>query len=171
MRQLLNSLYCASGVLAAMLMVTIASVVLAQIMGRFLGFLVPSAGEIAGYSVAASAFLALAPTLQHGNHIRVTLLLEQLPRRLQRWVELWCLAVAFGLSVYYIYCLAQLVSGSFQYGDVSPGLLAIPLWIPQLAMVVGTGIFALALLDNLVTVLFTDRDPAYRSGQQPGAAE
>lgn len=171
MRRLLDRLYFASGVLAAVLMVAIAAVVLAQIISRFFGFLVPSASEIAGYSVAASAFLALAPTLQHGSHIRVSLLLEQLPQRVHRWAEVWCLAIAFALSVYYTYCLTQLVSGSIQYGDVSPGLLAIPLWIPQLAMAIGAGIFAIALLDNLLIVLFTNQQPAYRSGEQAGSAE
>lgn len=171
MRKFLDGLYLGSGVLAALFMVVIAGVILAKIAGRFLGFLVPSASEIAGFSVAASAFLALAPTLQHGAHIRVTLILETLPRRIHRWVEVWCLATGFALSMYYTRWLIKLVTGSIRFGDVSPGLLAIPLWIPQAAMALGLGIFAIALLDNLFIVLFTGREPAYRAGEQAGAAE
>src|SRR5699024_8441698 len=72
MRKFLDGLYVGSGVLAALFMILIVSVILTKIVGRMFGFLVPSASEIAGFSVAASAFLALAPTLQHGAHIRVT---------------------------------------------------------------------------------------------------
>lgn len=171
MRKFLDWLYTGSGVLAALFMVLIAGVILAKIAGRFFGFLVPSASEIAGFSVAASAFLALAPTLQHGAHIRVTLVLDQLPKRVHRWVEAWCLAAAFALSVYYARWIINLVVNSIRFGDVSPGLLAIPLWIPQTAMAIGVVILAIALLDNLIVVLFTDREPAYRAGEQAGVAE
>lgn len=171
MRKFLDALYLGSGALAALFMIIIAGVILAKIAGRYLGFLVPSASEIAGFSVAASAFLALAPTLQHGAHIRVTLILEQLPQRVHRWVEVWCLAAAFGLSVYFTRWLINLVAGSIRFGDVSPGLLAIPLWIPQTGMALGLAIFSIAVLDNLVLVLFTDSPPAYRAGEQVGAAE
>jgi len=171
MRKALDRLYFASGILAALFMVLIATVVLAQIVGRMFGFIVPSASEIAGFSVAASSFLALAPTLQHGAHIRVTLILEQLPERVHRWVEVWCLGVAFALSVYATRWLVDLVAGSIRFGDVSQGLLAIPLWIPQAGMTIGLGIFAIALLDNLVAVLFLGHEPAYRAGEQAGSAE
>ncbi|HLQ85871.1 MAG TPA: TRAP transporter small permease [Salinisphaeraceae bacterium] len=171
MRKLLNGLYIISGVLAALFLVLIAVVVLAQIIGRFFGFIVPSATEIAGFSVATSAFLALAPTLQHGAHIRVTLILEQLPQRIHRWVEVWCLGAALVLSLYYTRWVINLFVNSMRFGDVSPGLLAIPLWIPQLGMAIGLAIFSIALLDNLVIVLFTNREPAYRAGEQAGTAE
>lgn len=171
MRKSLNGLYWSSGALAALFMVLIAAVILAKIIGRLFGFLVPSASEIAGFSVAASSFLALAPTLQHGAHIRVTLVLEQLPQRVHRWVEVWCLAAAFAMSLYYTRWLITLVTGSIRFGDVSPGLLAIPLWIPQAGMALGLGIFTIALLDNLVVVLFTGREPAYRAAEQAGVAE
>lgn len=170
-RKALNGLYFTSGVLAALFMVLIAAVVLAQIIARSMGLLVPSASEIAGFSVGTSAFLALAPTLQHGAHIRVTLVLEHLPERVHRWVEVWCLIVAFGLSAYYSRWLVDLTVSSWQYGDVSQGLLAIPLWIPQCGMTIGLVIFAIALLDNLVVVLFTNKPPAYRAGEQAGTAE
>src|SRR5215216_3394706 len=54
----------------------------------------------AGYAIAAALFLALPGTLQHGDHIRVTLLLDRFPRRLRGALEWWCLGAAFGLSVY-----------------------------------------------------------------------
>lgn len=171
MRSFLDRLYLASGVLAALFMVAIASVVLAQIVGRFLGFLVPSATEIAGFCVAASTFLALAPTLQHGAHIRVTLVLEHLPPRVHRWVEAWCLAGAFGMSLYFTRWIIDLVLGSIRFHDVSPGLLPIPLWIPQLGMAVGLVIFSVCLLDNLIQVLRTGGEPAYRAFEQTGSAE
>ncbi|MDZ7810156.1 MAG: TRAP transporter small permease subunit [Arhodomonas sp.] len=55
---------------AALCLAAIAVLILAQTVGRVLGFSVPSANELAGFCVAASTFLALAHTLNHGGHIR-----------------------------------------------------------------------------------------------------
>jgi len=75
MRATLDLLYKSCGVLAAISLSGIAVLILAQIIGRFFGVLVPSANEIAGFLMAASSFLALAYVFRAGSHIRVTMLL------------------------------------------------------------------------------------------------
>ncbi|PWG62929.1 TRAP transporter small permease [Spiribacter halobius] len=160
MRIVLDGLYRLAGVLAALCMAGIALVVLAQIAGRGLGFRVPEANEIAGYLVAGSAFLGLAPTLQAGTHIRVNLALQVLPPALRRWVEVWCLLLALAVVGYATWWALDLVIGSFEFDDRSPGELAIPLWIPQCALPLGLGMCAVALLDNLQAAL-RGQPPAY----------
>lgn len=169
MRTLLDGLYRLAGVLAALCMAGIALVVLAQIAGRGLGFRVPEANEIAGYLVAGSAFLGLGPTLQHGTHIRVNLLLQVLPAGVRRWIEVWCLLLALAVVGYAGWWTVDLVVGSIEFQDRSPGELAIPLWIPQSTLPAGLAVCALALLDNLQAVL-RGQPPAYataESGDNP----
>jgi hypothetical protein len=84
----LDFLYKACGVLAAIALAGIAVLILAQIVGRFFGLLVPSANEIAGFLMAASSFLALGYAFRSGSHIRVTMLLSRLPVRARRALEL-----------------------------------------------------------------------------------
>lgn len=170
MRTLLDRLYLGCGVLAAIFMAAIAALVLSQTIGRLLGIVVPSANELAGFCVAASTFLALAPTLQQGTHIRVSLLTTHVGPRVHRWLEAWSLAVAFVFSAYFAWWAVDLVRGSIRYGDVSPGLLAVPLWIPQLAMAGGLIVFAICLLDNLVRLLRGGR-PAYEAHENASMAE
>lgn len=161
MRAFLDRLYLASGVLAAAALAAIAVLVLSQTVGRLVGVLVPSANELAGYCVAASAFLGLAPTLNHGVHIRVRIVTQLLPRAVQRWLEGWCLLVGTVLAGFSAWFAIDLVVGSWRYGDVSPGLLAVPLWIPQLGMALGLVVFTLSLVDNLLR-LVRGREPFYR---------
>jgi len=168
MRRFLDRLYFGSGVLAAAALAAIAVLVLAQTVGRLAGVLVPSANELAGYCVAASAFLGLAPTLNHGAHIRVRLLTQALPESLQRWFEGWCLLLALGLSAYAAWFAVDLVLGSWRYGDVSPGLLAVPLWIPQLGVAAGLLVFTVSLADNFLR-LVRGRDPLYRMAEETEA--
>ena len=46
---------------------------------------------------------------------------------------------------------------SYQFHDISTASDATPLWIPQIAMALGTMIFALALLDDLLLALLGKR--------------
>src|SRR4051794_23834160 len=83
-RRVLDRVYELSGCLAGLCLVAIAVLVLAQIVGRLLGILVPSADDFAGYAMGASVFLALAHTLRAGGHIRVSLIIDRLGPRARR---------------------------------------------------------------------------------------
>lgn len=152
MRGKLFVLYRGCGVLAALFLVGIAVLLLAQIAGRLIGVLVPSANELAGFSMAAATFLALADTLGSGGHIRVTLLVESLEGRARRRAELWCLAIGFLLTAYFAWFAILMVWESYDFGDVSPGLLPVPLWIPQTGMAIGLVVLGIAFLEELVHV-------------------
>ena len=150
MRDSLDRLYRAAGVLAAFFLVGTLVMVLLGIFGRLLHFNVPGTDAYAGYCMAGAGFLALAYTLKHGEHIRVTLLLDHLRGRARRALELWALGAAAllaGLLAFYSIRLAYL---SFDFNDISTGNDATPLWLPQLTMALGTAVLAIALVDELV---------------------
>ncbi len=153
MRRLLDGLYATSAALAALCLVFICAVILAQSIGRLLGIVVPSAGEFAGYAVATSTFLALAPTFRAGGHIRVTLCLHALPARLQRPLEILAVAITLGLVSYLAWYLGHMTHRSIKLGDVSPGLILLPLWIPQAIMTIGAATFVICLLETLISML------------------
>ena len=148
-RRLIDGIFAASGVLAAVFLLLIGVLVLAQIVGRLFGVLVPSADEFAGYCLAASSFLALGHALRTDSHIRVTLLLQRLPERRRRAAEIWCLAVGSALSGYLAWFVIEMVWQSFVFGDLTQGLVPVPLWIPQLGMAVGVCILTFAFLLDL----------------------
>jgi TRAP-type C4-dicarboxylate transport system permease small subunit len=153
MRRLLNSLYDGAAGLAALFMVGLLVMVLLSVAGRQLHFHLPGTDAYAGYFMAAAGFLALAHTLKRGEHIRVTLLLGALSGSAKRGMEIWALAAATALSVLSAYYSGRLVWQSHSFNDVSTGTDATPLWIPQLSMVLGTTVLAIAFLDELVLEL------------------
>lgn len=171
MRRLLNRLYLASGALAALFIVAICAVVLLQVCANLLdtvanfltgepvGIVIPSYAEFAGFFLAAASFLALAYTLRHGDHIRVSLLITHLRGGARRLTELGCLAVALAVSVYFTWFMFDLVRESLEYKDVSPGMVPVRLWIPQLSLALGLVVLVIALLDEFVCVAM---------GKQPG---
>src|SRR5262245_42464720 len=98
MRRFLNFLYDAAAWLAALAMIGVLAMVLASIVSRQLGINFQGTDAYAGYSMAAAGFLALAHTLKHNEHIRVTLLLGRLKGRALHWLEMWALSAAVLLS-------------------------------------------------------------------------
>ena len=153
MRRALDALYRVSGVVAAACLALIACLVLAQIVGRAAGVLVPGADDLASYALVATSFLALAYTLKAGGHIRVALLLRRLPPRPRRLAELGALALGSAITLYFAWFAIELTWLSWRFGDMSQGVLPIPLWLPQSVMTAGLIIFAVALIDELVLVL------------------
>ncbi len=153
MRRMLDSLYEGAAWLAALFMIGLLVMVLLSIAGRQLHFHLPGTDAYAGYFMAASGFLALAHTLKRGEHIRVTLLMGVLKGGAKRGMEIWALAAATALSVLSAWYSGRLVWQSHTFNDISTGTDATPLWLPQLSMVLGTTVLAIAFADELVLEL------------------
>ncbi len=147
-RRLLDAVYDGTAVLAALFMVGLLLMVLLSIASRELGFHARGTDAYAGYLMAGAGFLALAHTLKRGEHIRVTLLLGAVSAPTRRILEIWSLSLAALLALLFAFYSARLVWQSLQFHDISTGNDATPLWIPQLAMAVGTGVFAIAFVDE-----------------------
>jgi TRAP-type C4-dicarboxylate transport system permease small subunit len=163
MRTWLDRLYETAGWLAAVLMIGTLVFVLLGIFGRIFGFHVRGTDAYAGYCMAACGFLALAYTLRRNEHIRVTLLLGHVPAGARKALEIWCHVIAVALAAVLAFYSVRLAWQSKTFNDISTGNDATPLWIPQLAMAVGTIILLIAFVDAFVAVL--------RGGGGPGAGE
>ena len=150
MRRLLDLLYDAAAYLAAFFMIGTLAMVALGIVARLGNWFIAGTDSYAGYCMAACGFLALAHTLKRNEHIRVTLVLEHAGPRTRRALELWALAAATLLAAAFAWYSARLTFQSWQFNDISTGNDATPLWIPQLAMAVGTLVLLVALVDELV---------------------
>lgn len=166
MRHLLDRLYLLAGVLAGFCLVGIGATIIIQIIARFLGKTVDST-ESAGLLLAATTFFGLAHTFRAGGHVRITLAIDHLPPKARRMMEIFNCAVAAVAICFLTWNVVALALQSYSYHDVSPGLLAIPFWIPQGAAAFGVTLFAIALLDELVWIV-SGRPPRY--DQQPDLA-
>jgi TRAP-type C4-dicarboxylate transport system permease small subunit len=104
-RRFLDGLYLVGGLIGAGFLLLILLIIVAQVIARWTGHVLPGSTAYAGYCMAAASFFSLAYALNHGAHIRVS-------------------------------------------QD------ATPLWIPQIAMGLGTTLLFIAFIDNFYRVLF-----------------
>ena len=148
MRKTLDLLYDGAAWLAALAMIGVLVAVLLSITSRQLGFHVPGTDAYAGYCMAAAGFLALAHTLKHNEHIRVTLLLGRLHGKAKHALEMWALTAAVLLAALFAFYSVRLAWQSHVINDVSTGNDATPMWIPQLTMAAGTLVLMIAFMDE-----------------------
>jgi len=161
LRRVLDALYAGSGVAAAICLAGICVLMLAQAFAREAGFLLRGADDISAWLCAASAFLALGHTFRKGELIRVGLWVERLDVAARRRAEIAALAAAALSTGYMSWAIIRFVFESWKFNEVAQGLIKIPIWIPQLSLVLGTLIFLIAVLDELITVLRGGK-PAYQ---------
>jgi TRAP-type C4-dicarboxylate transport system permease small subunit len=171
MRTALDKLFTLAGYLSGVFMIGTLVAVLLGIVGRLVGFDAPGTDAYAGYSMAAGSFLALAYTLRRGEHIRVTLMLNHLRDSARRALELFCHGVAILLSGALAWYSVRLVWQSHEMHDVSQGLDATPLWIPQIAMAVGTVLFFLAFISDFAALLRGEALASEKEGGEPARIE
>jgi TRAP-type C4-dicarboxylate transport system permease small subunit len=170
LRRALDALYLAGGVLGAVALAAIGGIIAAQVIGRQFGATVLGADDLTAFSVAASATLPLAYAFRHGAHIRVDLIIGRLRGAPRFTIETVALLLSAGLCAFFAWSMIDLAADSFEFDDVAQGSVAWKLWVPQGLVGVGTALFALCLLDDLVVHL-TGGTPSYRRAAEASALE
>jgi TRAP-type C4-dicarboxylate transport system permease small subunit len=170
LRRFLDRLYAASGAFAAVCLASICALMLVQAAGREFGLLIRGGDDITSWLCAASAFFALGHTFRHGELVRVGLLVDMLKPSRRRIAEIVALSATALFVAYMGWAVTKFVYQSWQFKEVSQGLIKIPIWIPQMSFVLGVLIFLIAVLDELVVVL-RGQKPAYQRAEEERLAK
>jgi TRAP-type C4-dicarboxylate transport system permease small subunit len=160
LRKALDGLYLAAGYAAGAFLVVIFAIMMVMSVGRQFTLNIPAGDDFAAWSMAAMAFLGLAHTFKRGEMIRVGLLLERLQGRKKQIAEIIALGVAAAFVLYFTRHAVQMTYDSWRFNDMATGVLAVPVWIPQLGYSGGLVILSIALIDEMVKVIRGNR-PSY----------
>ena len=67
-------------------------------------------------------------------------------------------------AAYLLYAVARFVFESWKFGELAQGLILVPIWLPQLSLVIGAAVLFVAVLDEFVIHL-SGGIPAYRRAE------
>ncbi|MGZ5865782.1 MAG: TRAP transporter small permease [Xanthobacteraceae bacterium] len=152
MRNFLDRLYLYSGYAAGVFMLLIFALMMGLSLGRPLGINIPAGDDLVAWCMAAMSFLGLAQTFRSGEMIRVGLLIDLIEGRARWWIEMGALTVGVGFIGFFAWHAVRMTYDSFRFHDMAQGVLAVPLWIPQLGFSGGLVILLIAFIDELVHV-------------------
>lgn len=159
------SIYWFSGWASATCLILMTLLILAQIVARLLGVLIPSSEDFAGWLLSATIFFGLAYTFNTGGHIRLTILLSKLPAKIRKAFEIFALFMGIGIVAFMAYYTSYTVYESYDFGDVSDTYLPVPLWLVQLPMAVGSILLLFACVDSLLVAL-SGKIPNYMTHEE-----
>ena len=152
MRAGLDRLYLWSGYAAGVCLVLTMALMMVLAVGRQFALNIPDGTDFASWSMAAMSFLGLAHTFKRGEMIRVGLLLEKLTGRAKHVAEMLALSVTLAFLLYFTWHAYQFVRVSRLTQEMSNGVIAMPVWVPQLSFLAGAVILTIAVLDELIHV-------------------
>jgi|Go1ome_4_1110791.scaffolds.fasta_scaffold78195_1 C4-dicarboxylate transporter DctQ subunit len=112
--------------------------------------------EVSIYLFMWSMLVGAAYTLMQGKHVRIDLLFDRLPHKVQLILD--AITSVFGV----IFCAVvtqqayKMITSSLKYGKVSATILRVPMWLIQLPLLLGFGLltfqFFFIIVDRLATL-------------------
>ena len=109
--------------------------------------------EISVYLIMASGFLGLAPALAGNNHISVDLVTSTLKPRVNRALHTFTSLIGLIFCLILTVASADMVLVSYEINSLSTSTLRIPLYIPQLAIPIGSAVIVLEFVRQIINDL------------------
>jgi len=169
-RRFLDGLYNGAGALGAFCVFLIFVLMIVAGVGRQMNWHVSGLNDAVAWLCAAAAFFAMAHAFRHGDFVRVTLLLEAVPPKARRALDVVCLLIAAVSVAYLTYWATSFTWESYEFAEMATGLLVIPIWIPQSTFVIGCWLLLVAMIDELVGVLRGQKPSYQRAVEERHAA-
>lgn len=125
--------------------------VMLEVLSRnIFGVSIPFSWDFSAYMMGGCFLLSSGNALKGGSHVRVTAMFEILPPASARLLSIAACVVGFAIACALTYALGDMAYLSFVRGSVSASVVKTPLWIPQSIMTIGSAIFTLQLVAQLL---------------------
>ncbi len=138
------------GVVGTACMLAVTLMIVFEVVMRYV-FSAPTTwvGEMSIYMSMGIGFLGLAYALKDDGHFSITLLVDRLSPKNRLRLKVFTDFVAMLYSCIFIYKGIAMARFSYDIGDVSTGLMEIPLWIPNMLVPLGGLLLALQFVNKL----------------------
>ncbi len=132
------------------LLATISTVMMAQILARTFASSMPWPEEFARYCYIWTVFLSLGYTIKKGNMLRVTIIMDMLPHKLRRSMEILTnilMLVLFVILFRYSITYTGILKTT---GQTSPAM-QIPMWMMYISTIVGFGLASIRMVQEIIS--------------------
>lgn len=135
------------GLLGALSLLGILTLITAELVARNLfSYSLHFSWDLAGYLMGACFLMASAAAMKGGSHVRVTALVEALPPRLARKLDLFACIIGLFICGYLAWALIEMAWLSGKRGSTAATAFRIPLVYPQTVLATGAVILTLQCL-------------------------
>ena len=143
--------------LSSFLIVALVVLIMVEIVGRsFFDYSTMLADEYSGYFYLALVFLGFAYTFDEEGHIRISIITSRLGSSPKRWVDIIAGVMTLSILLFALYYSWDFMIESHEMEMLSEGVSETPLYLTQIPIVVGLGMFAFSALVFLLRKVFND---------------
>ena len=133
--------------LSAVLIVSLVVLIMVEIVGRqFFDTSTMIADEYSGYLYLASIFLGLAYTFEHKAHIRINIITSRLDANKNKTIDIVASVLSLAILSFVLYRTILFTYDSYDMEMLSEAVSETPLYLTQIVMPVGIGLFVLSIL-------------------------
>ena len=153
---------------SAACIVSILGLIVAEVLSRnFLNISIYFAWEFSAYLMGAAFLMGAAYALRAGAQIRVNVLLENVPKPVARFFDLFSTVCGIAIAIYLTWALAEMTWLSYVRESRSPEKSEILRWITQFPLALGSFLFTLQAIARLGRLLRGEPgdDASLRIGQ------
>jgi len=144
--------------ISSTLFVLLVMLIMTEIVGRsFFDYSTMLADEYSGYFYLGAVFFGLAYTFNESGHIRINLITSRLNLNKQRVIDIFAgLLATLILSFAWYYSYLSMVDTK-DMEMLSEAVSETPLWLTQIPITIGLGMFVLALFTFALRRIFSDK--------------
>ena len=143
-----------SAVIAGVLLVFLMLLITVDVIGRgIFSNTILIADAASGYALVGIAFLGLACAELAGKHVKVSVFTTRLPPKRREQLEVAVSILTLAFAIWFTWMLFGATKLNYSNQAVSIDALHIRMWIPYSVGPLGTGMFAVVLLTNLILKL------------------
>lgn len=156
-----------SGIAGAALMAVIAVLMIAEVgMRGLFNHSLTFAWEYATICMGGAVFLGAAFTLRSDGHIRVNLLIENVPNAVARLVDMLCTAIGIVVCAFLTRALTLKMLDDIRSGSTAPTPMETPLALADGTLALGLLLLTLQMVARLVRLYL--REPPETDAQAAG---
>jgi TRAP-type C4-dicarboxylate transport system permease small subunit len=122
------------------------------ILRKFTKLSVPGAMELTELSLVVIVFFAVAYLQTQGGHVRVDMLINKFPKRVQSFLEFVILLLS-AVALFLMFYAAVLQVQSQFISTQATNVLLIPIWPFVIVMAIGLVLYAISILLQAITFL------------------
>jgi len=106
--------------------------------------------DMTGYFLVGITYLGLAYGLREGSHIRITALIDRFKPKFRKWWLFFIDSFALFFTIILFIKSADLVRLSFELEIISQSFMGEPMWIPEIIVPIGLGMYIIEDIRLLV---------------------
>ena len=140
----IDALTRAANLVAGFALLVIFALISAEIFARnVLGHSLPYSWDFSAYAMGTAFMMGAGDALRRGAHVRVTAVLEAVPRPAARALEWAACLVGIAACGVLAWALIEMAWLSFDRGSTSSTVVRTPLWMPQGLAATGAALLTL----------------------------